>query len=183
MTKRHQWLRWLARVDKAIEAFEKAVLAWSIIAMATVSVANVAGRNLFGYSLAFAEELNQILIILITFLGIGYGARHARHIRMSALYDQLQGRTRKALMVIITTGTGVLMFVLAWYAGRYVAGVAAAGSVTPALRIPLYVVYAWVPVGFAIAGLQYLLAAVRNLTAEGVHLSYQQAETYEEGGL
>jgi C4-dicarboxylate transporter, DctQ subunit len=45
---------------------------------------------------SFSEELNSILIILITFAGISYAARHGRHIRMSAIYDALPPKGRKA---------------------------------------------------------------------------------------
>lgn len=171
--------RFFRRLDRLLERFERGVLTAGILLMAAISIANVGARNLLGESLTFAEELNQVLVVLITFLGIGYGVRHARHIRMSAMYDQLQGRARKALMVVTALGTGLLLLLLAWYAGHYVADVHRIGSVTPALRIPLYLVYLWVPVGFAIGGIQYLLAAWRNLTTPGVHLSFQQKEAYE----
>lgn len=167
-------------LDRRIEAAERAVLAWSVIAMAGLSIANVIGRNLLGRSLAFAEELAQILVILVTFLGIGYGVRHARHIRMSAIYDQLAGGPRKALLTVTHLGTGLLLLVLAWYAGHYVAGTWDAGSVTPALRIPWFAVYVWVPLGLAVGGVQYLLGAVRNLTTSGIHASFQREEAYED---
>jgi C4-dicarboxylate transporter DctQ subunit len=175
-------LRALRGLDRAIERVERFILAYGVILMAVVSIINVVGRNLLNTSLAFTDEISQILIILVTFLGIGYGVRHARHIRMSAVYDQLQGIPRKALMVIISLGTAVLMFVLTWYAAAYVYETATLGSVSPALRIPLYLIYLWVPVGFLLGGIQYLLATVRNLTTPGVHLSFQQEEAYEEPG-
>lgn len=167
-------------IDRRMEAVERAVLAWGIIAMAALLIANVIGRNLLGRSLAFAEELAQILVILVTFLGVGYGVRHARHIRMSALYDQLEGRARKALLTVTHVGTGLLLLVLAWYAGHYVAGTYRAGSVTPALRIPWFAVYVWVPLGLAVGGVQYLLGALRNLTSPGIHASFQREEAYEQ---
>ncbi len=169
----------ITKADRLLEAFERLVLSASILLMAAVSITNVGARNLFGHSFSFAEEINQILMVLITFLGIGYGVRHARHIRMSAVYDQLKGRARKALMVIVSLGTGILLMVLAWYAVQYVADVYRVGSVTPALRLPLYLIYLWVPIGFIVGGIQYLLAAWRNLTTPGVHLSFQQKEAYE----
>ncbi|WP_303906799.1 TRAP transporter small permease [Thiohalomonas denitrificans] len=174
-----RFLPLITKADRLLEAFERLVLSASILLMAAVSIANVASRNLLGQSFTFVEELNQILMILITFVGIGYGVRHARHIRMSAIYDQLKGTVRKALMVIVSLATGILLLVLAWYAVQYVIGVYRTGSVTPAMRVPLYLVYAWVPVGFVVGGIQYLLAAWRNLTTPGVYLSFQQKEAYE----
>jgi len=172
----------LRRLDRLLERVEQLVLSTGIMALAAVTISNVIARNLFGTSLSFAEEVSGLLVVLITFLGIGYGARHARHIRMSAIYDQFTGRWRKGLMVLSCLGTALLLAILAFYAVRYVGKVHAAGSLTPALRLPLYWVYLWVPVGLAIGALQYLLAAWRNLTTEGVHLSFQQPEAFEPPG-
>lgn len=169
----------LGRLDGAVAGFERAVLVAGVLLMAAVNIANVLARNFLGGSLPFAEEVNQILTVLVTFVGIGYGARHGRHIRMSALYDQAQGRARKAFMLLITFGTSLLLFVFAYYAASYVETQWTIGRVTPALRIPLYAVYAWVPVGFALGGLQYFLAALRNLASPGVWLSFEREERYE----
>lgn len=175
-------MRVLATLDRGVEAVERWVLAGGVLAMAAVSIANVFARNVLGHSLTFAAEVSQLLVVLITFLGIGYGVRHARHIRMAAFYDQLTGRWRKGLMVLICLGTAALLFILAGLAIGYVVELAGRGRVTAALRLPLYWVYVWVPVGFVLGGLQYLLAAVRNLTTPGVHLSFQQREAYEPPG-
>ena len=175
-------LRALARLDRGVETVERWVLAGGVLGMAAVGIANVFARNVLGHSLTFAAEVSQLLVVLVTFLGIGYGVRHARHIRMAAFYDQLSGRWRKGLMVLICLGTAALLFTLAVLAVGYVVELAGRGRVTAALRLPLYWVYVWVPVGFLLGGLQYLLAAVRNLTSPGVHLSFQQKEAYEPPG-
>jgi TRAP-type C4-dicarboxylate transport system permease small subunit len=180
MAQARGWMGFFVRLDGGIAWIERFVLAGGILMMAAVSIANVIGRNFFDHSLAFAEEINQLLTILITFLGLGYGVRHGRHIRMSAFYDQLQGWARKALMVVICLVTGVLLLAMAWYAVGYVRDAEGVGSVTPALRIPLYLIYLWVPIGLALGGVQFLLAVVRNLTTPGVHLSFQEEEKYEE---
>lgn len=174
------WTRWLGRLDHWISRFEAFVLAWGVILMAVNSVANVLGRFVFQQSLYFSEELNQFLIVLITFVGLGYAARQGRHIRMSAFYDQLSDRGRKVLMVIIAAITAVIMFMLAYYAGQFVANLARRGRVTPALQVPLYITFLWVPVGFAITGIQYALTVLRNIQAEGVWISYEQLDGYDE---
>jgi hypothetical protein len=67
-------------VDSFISRFESVMLAIGVLLMALNTVANVVGRFIFQYSLFFSEELNRILIILITFAGISYAARQGRHI-------------------------------------------------------------------------------------------------------
>lgn len=166
--------------DKGIARFEAIVLAYGIILMAVNSITNVIGRTFFGRSLYFSEELNQFLIVLITFMGIGYAARHGRHIRMSALYDQLGDKGRKILMIFICIVTALIMFLLAYYSYGYVVKVASMGRVTPALRMPLYLTYIWIPIGFVIMGIQYSLAVIKNLQEKEVYISFEHIDTYED---
>lgn len=174
-------IRILNTVDKTLETFETYVLSYGIILMAINTIANVFGRNLFNQSIYFSEELNQFLIVLVTWVGLGYASRKGRHIRMSAVYDQLGHTLQKGLMIIISAVTGVVMFVLAYYSVQYIGGLIDRGTVTPALRVPLWITYVWVPIGFVITGIQYLLAVVRNLRAHEVYISYTQVDQYEEG--
>lgn len=166
--------RWITRV-------EELCLAWAMIGIAVLTIANMTARTLFGDSLAFAEELTQFLMVLVTFLGLGYGVSQGRHIRMTALYDQLSLRLRKALMLFITGTTSALMFVLTWLSLEYVFGtVMQLGSMSPVLRMPLHLVYIVAPLGFLLAGIQYALAFVKNVTTEAVYLSFDHEDTYEE---
>jgi C4-dicarboxylate transporter, DctQ subunit len=173
-------LKPLAIADDLIARFEAVVLGFGVLVMASVSIINVVGRFAFGQSLFFAEELNQFLIVLITFVGIGYAARKGRHIRMSAIYDSLPDRWRKVLMVLIALITAAAMFVLAYYAYIYVAKVAATGRIAPSLRVPIYLTLLWVPVGFVITGIQYTLTALVNLLRRDVYLSVAIVDSFDE---
>jgi C4-dicarboxylate transporter, DctQ subunit len=173
-------MRILAAVDNGMARFEAFVLAFGVLLMAANSIANVVGRFVFAQSLYFSEELNQFLIVLVTFVGLGYAARKGRHIRMSAVYDQLSDRQRKAVMILIAAVTAMVMFVLAYYSYVYVARVAKLGKVTPSLQVPLYLTYFWVPLGFIITGIQYILTVVKNLQSDDVYISYEQVDTYDE---
>ena len=156
--------------DNAISRIESVMLALGVMLMAINTIANVVSRAI-GSTIFFSEELNRILIILITFAGIGYAARHGRHIRMSALYDALPAKTRKVLMIVITVITALTMFALCYFAIGYIAKVAKSGRVLSAMQIPVYWIYLWVPVGFFITGVQYALTALKNVVQKDIYLS------------
>lgn len=175
----HEGLR---RLDRAIGKAEAFVLTTGILLMAANTIANVAGRYAFSQSLYFSEELNEFLIVAITFFGLGHVTRKGQHIRMSALYDLLAPRARKLVMILIASLTSLVMFLLAWYALEYVEKVADRGRVTPALQVPLYLTYLWVVAGFAITGIQYLLTVFKNLdfSEARVYLSFSVVDEYED---
>lgn len=169
----------LGTIDSAISRIESVMLAVGVLLMALNTISNVVGRFVFQSSIFFSEELNRILIILITFAGISYAARQGRHIRMSAIYDALPPKTRKVMMIVITLVTAAFMFGLCYYAVGYIETQAGRGRVLPALQIPVWWTLLWVPVGFLMTGLQYLLTAIKNITEQDIYLSTNVLEGYE----
>ncbi len=181
-TNGNPFTRGLARLDAFIGAIEVQILSWGIIIMAANTIANVFGRYVFSQSIYFSEELNEFLMVIVTFMGLGYATRKGIHIRMSALYDTLPPRAKKAMMIVIALTTAVMMAVLAWYALEYVQKVARRERVTPALQVPLYLTYIWVIVGLAVTSVQYLLTAIRNFdfSDEDVYVSYSEIDSYDD---
>ncbi|MGV0817871.1 TRAP transporter small permease [Martelella sp. FOR1707] len=173
----------LGVIDTTISRIESFFLATGVLLMALNTVANVVGRFAFQQSIFFSEELNRILIILITFAGISYAARHGRHIRMSAIYDALPSNVRKPLMIGIALVTALFMFGLCYYSIGYLLTQASRGRVLPALQIPVWITLVWVPVGFFMTGAQYVLTAIKNMTSRDIYLSTSVLEGYEEDEL
>ncbi|WBU56107.1 TRAP transporter small permease [Paracoccus sediminicola] len=169
----------LGVIDVAIARIEAVLLALGVLAMAINTMANVVGR-LIGRTIFFSEELNQALIILITFAGISYAARHGRHIRMSAFFDAMPFRPRKLLMIFIAAVTAAMMFLLTWYSFSYVLEQASRGRVLPAMQIPQWWIIVWAPLGFLLTGIQYTLAAIKNLIDKDIWLSTSTVEGYDD---
>lgn len=170
----------LGWIDTGISKAEAVILAMGVILMAINTIANVVSRFALGESLHFSEEINRILIVMITFAGIGYAARHGRHIRMSAIYDALPTGGRRWLMIVICSFTALVMFVLCYYSVGYIQTVYGRGRVLPSLSIPVWMMFVWVPVGFAITGIQYLLTAIKNLTSRDVYISTHVVDGYKD---
>lgn len=117
--------------DQGLDWFEQFALVSGIAAMAAVSVANVISRNTIGSSLQFASDVTQLLLVLVTFMGIGIGARNARHIRVSAIHDMLPEPAQKVLLTIVGFGTSALLFLLASYGWAYAQSVQRSCRVLP----------------------------------------------------
>lgn len=166
---------WLRRAEAAL-------IGGGILVIAALTITNVFSRTLAGVSLAWAEEVCRFLIVLVTFVGLSYGAGLGRHIRMTAIYDQLPERVRKALMLVISASTSALLLALTAWSLRYVGTVRALGTVSPVLQVPLWIVYLAAPLGLGLAGVQYALTFVRNLLEEEIYLSYEVREIGADSG-
>ncbi|MFI9652753.1 TRAP transporter small permease subunit [Guyparkeria halopsychrophila] len=175
--------RALIRLDWVVGWIENIVLTGAILLMAGLNIANVLGDNLLKQGLPFAGEINQALLVIITFVGVAKAARHGRNIRMSAIYDQLKGPWRKGANIVITTGSAIVMFYLTYHAVIYEAQLRSIGQATPSLGIPLWILYLFVPAGLFLAGLQYALTTVRNFTSPELYRSFLEREVYEDADL
>ena len=170
----------LGSIDNLFSKIEAIMLATGVLLMALNTCINVVARFVFGEGLFFAGEINRILIILITFAGIGFAARLGRHIRMSAFFDMLPDKGRKFVMIVVSIVTAVIMFALAYFSFQYVVSVYERGRILPALGFEIWWIYIWVPLGFAITGLQYLLTAYKNLISKEVYLSSSVVDGYAD---
>lgn len=143
-------------------------------------LANVVARSLFNSSLSFAEEVGQFFIILVTFVGVSYCARWGRHLKMTALVELLPFRVRKILVLFVTLTTSLLMFYLAYLGVQYVWQLYTFERVTPALRIPMYVIIVFVPIGFLFGGIQYIHEFVLNVRSNDIIDGTKQSKVDKE---
>ncbi len=173
-------LKALDFIDTQISRLEGFMLAVGVIAMTINTIAAVISRFVFNNAITFTDELNVIFIVVVTYAGLSYAARNGRHIRMSAIYDAMTERMRKALMVVMTSVTSAFMFFLSFYSCTYIVEVYESGRILPALGLPVFYIYLWVPVGFVMTGLQYAFTAVKNLTQKDVYLSTNVKDGYAD---
>ncbi|SDJ32067.1 TRAP transporter small permease [Salimicrobium halophilum] len=143
-------------LDKGILKLEEFILSYAIILIALMVISKPITRTLLGYTLPFADEVSQISVTIATFMGISYAARKGRHISMSAFYDMAPFKVRKVLSIFIPLLTAIILFAFAYYSTLYVLDIKASGRVTPALQMPTYILYMFIPIGFFLGGIQFI---------------------------
>lgn len=178
--KRNIFLTVLNSIDRGLDWIERTIIASSVLLMAFLMSAHVMGNLLFNRGIPGTYEVTEMLVVIITFVGLGYAARHARHIRMSAVYDLLKGRVRKTLLIIISVGSAVLMFYLAYKSAQYDLALYVRGRTSSALHIPMWIINLALPAGFTLAGIQYSLTALRNLISKDIYRTFRDIEVYSE---
>lgn len=167
------------RLGRMIDGFEVMCLSIGVGMLTILLIANVFFRTFF-QSIYFIEEVGTFLIIFITFIGISYAARKARHIRMGALLDLMPPKLEKAFIFVITAVSALVLMLMSYHALIYVIRVKNFGQTSPALRIPSWTVLVIVPLGFLSAGIQYARTFMKNLKEKDVWQSPEQKSEYEE---
>lgn len=153
----------IINLNKKVRKLEELLISYGIIIMAIVLVANVISRVVFSNSIQAAEEIGQVLIVMITFIGTSYAARMGKHITMSALIDSIPRKYKKFYIYFTSAVSTVLLWWLGYLGTLYVLRIMNSGRITPSLQFPMWILYIFVPLGFFLASLQYLVTIVANI--------------------
>ena len=166
------------KIGLAIEWIEVTLLCTGVTMMAAFLIVNVFARN-FYRSIFFTEEAVRFLIIFVTFVGMSYGVRKARHIRMGAIFDAMNLKIKKILIILISSVGAVVMFLLTYHSYLYVQWGIERGIVTPSLLLPIWTFYVIMPIMFFSSGIHYIRTIFKNLHEEEVWLSPEQQSEYD----
>jgi TRAP-type C4-dicarboxylate transport system permease small subunit len=147
-----------ARAPGAAERWFVALNRFAVVLLMALMVAlvfaNVVTRYVFNYSIIWAEELSQYLMVWIAYIGAGLALREGRHVSVDIGQDLLPPAGRTALRFVVA------LLVLAFMATLTVLGVQFAQFAwdleTPVMQAPLGLAYAAVPVGAAIFCVHFL---------------------------
>ncbi|MBE0575636.1 MAG: TRAP transporter small permease [Desulfuromonadales bacterium] len=166
-------------IGEVINWFEVGSLIVCVTALSTLLIVNFIARNFFT-SIYFAEEISEFLVIFTTFVGLSYGVRKGRHVRMGAFLEMMSPAVEKVFIIIISLISCGVMFYMTNASYEYLMNSINRGHLTPALRLPFWLYYVIIPVGFFMAGVQFLRTIVKNLTEKDTWMSPEQQSEYED---
>jgi TRAP-type C4-dicarboxylate transport system permease small subunit len=164
----------------ALRAVRVAAAAWVIACFVVMCIAvwaQVGGRYLLNYSIAWTEELATISQIWMVLVGAGVAARHDMHARIEVLLALFPLRIRRAL-TLATLALG-LVFLAAVAIGAQPMIRLGQFQTSPALGIPMWIPYLGLVVGPAYFAVEMIAATARNWT----HRPDPAAEAVENEGL
>ena len=162
-----------------INTFEVCSLVLCVGALTILLIANFIAREFFT-SIYFAEEISEFLVIFTTFVGVSYGVRRARHIRMGAFLDMMPPFIEKILLIIISAVSAFVMFFMAHASFYYLLHSLQKAHETPALKLPYWIFYVIIPIGFFMAGIQYIRTIIKNIVEKENWMSPEQQSEYEK---
>jgi len=141
-------LKWL---DKLEEIF----ISLTLLAANLLVVVNVIIRA-FGHGTMWSEELIRYMVIWVTFIGISYCVRVGGHISIELIPDLLKGKSKVILESIIYLTSFIFSVLLTWYSVQFVHTNYLYGQQSPALEIPIFLIYLVIPISGGLMTLRYV---------------------------
>jgi TRAP-type C4-dicarboxylate transport system permease small subunit len=153
-------LKWL---DKHIE--EVFLVIFSVV-MVTAIFMQVFMRYVLGSSLAWSEELARYCFIWLVYLGISYGVKKQRHIKVDIVLILLKDKWKIVLNIIANLIFLAFAVFVIIYGYSIADRLLSFGQTSPALQLPMGLVYLATPVGMGLTAfrlIQQLIQLIRTL--------------------
>ncbi|TAA73347.1 TRAP transporter small permease [Planococcus salinarum] len=151
-------LHWL---DRHIE--EVFLVLFSAVMVAVIFLQVVMRQ--FDSSLSWSEELARYSFIWLVYIGISYGVKKDRHIKVDVLLLVLKNKGK----IILTIIANLLFIVFAIFVIRYGTDIAmqllSFGQKSPANQIPMGLIYLAAPVGMGLTLIRLLQNLIKHIKA------------------
>lgn len=163
---------------RILDRIEELIVVVMLALMTLLTFLQVVMRYGFNSGFTWAVELTTIFFAVMIFVGISYGVRTGAHIGVDALIKTFPPLARRATSIVV-----VLLCLL--YAGLviygswiYVSKMKLIGVELDDLPIPIWVVRAILPIGFALLTLRFVqvLWALVTGRSDRLHLGNEAAD-------
>lgn len=116
-------------------------------------------------SLAWSEELSRYMYIYMLYLGISYGVRTNRHLRISLIQNLLKEKGQKILSLLSDLLFFAFSLIVVLNSAKVAMLIANLGQITASTGMPMYIVYMGVPIGFSLV----IIRLIQNIIHKIVH--------------
>lgn len=146
------------------EHFEEAIIIFLLVVISVVELMQVICRNVPGIpALSWAEEMARYAWIVTVFISLPYTIRTSSTLRVTALVEAFPWKVYNVVNVVVDIITAVAMAILAWTSITVIGQVQAGGSVSPAMQIPMWIMYVIIFIGFALGALRAIQMCVIHI--------------------
>ncbi|MFO7543252.1 MAG: TRAP transporter small permease [Thiobacillus sp.] len=163
---------------KIFDRIEELIVITMLALMTLLTFLQVVMRYGFNSGFVWALELTTIFFAVMIFVGISYGVRVGAHIGVDALVRKFPPRLRRTTSIIV-------VLLCLFYAGLviygswiYVSKMYVIGVELEDMAIPIWVVRAILPLGFALLALRFgqVLWALITGRSDSLHLGNEAAD-------
>jgi C4-dicarboxylate transporter, DctQ subunit len=135
----------IAALDRALARLEDGLLAAAIASGTVLTCTQVVLRYVFSSGIDWSEEVTIYAAVWATFIGAAAGLRMNGHLIVDALVVWAPDKVSAVLAKTGLVVTGLFGCAFAWYSGSLVLRTQHLGQLTPALQIPMWIVYLVMP--------------------------------------
>ncbi len=176
--------------------FEVIFIVIILAATSVIIFGQVIARYVFDDSFYWSEEIARYLFIWLVYIALSYAVRVDKHIRMDTLLSlNLLSDSWKKIVCLLADGIFLgFALVIAYLGGKVLVVTIQRGQIMPSTELPMYLVYAAMPLGYFLCSfrlIQRIVFRLRHFHADFITFSrplgtlnimkVDEDETAEEG--
>lgn len=143
-------------LDKIVSKVEELIAVIGLSAMTVITLVAVFFRYVLQSPIIWSEEAARYLMVWSTMLGISIATRQKAHLGIDIFVSMAPKKLQRALEIFSTLMMIVMFVFLTIISIVFIQSAIRTGNVSPMLRIPFYIIYLALPLGFG-------LSAVRSI--------------------
>ena len=156
----------MKKLDVVLDRIEEILCTALAIVMAVSILIQVINRNTVKMPIVWCEELARYCMVWLIFVGISAGVKKGSHIGVDVLVNLLPAAMKRGVKIFTNVLVTGLYGYLTYLSVDITLGIRETGQVSPAMQIPMYLIYAGLIVGLFMSTLRALQVTV-DLIQEG----------------
>jgi len=104
----------IVKITRFLNKITSEIASWFVFLMMILAVVDVVGRYVFKSSIFGSQDLTQLMMVIVVFLGFGIEAEEDKNVRIEILY-QYFGKKLKAVMNILAWLVGISVYAVVAY--------------------------------------------------------------------
>jgi C4-dicarboxylate transporter DctQ subunit len=155
--------RALDRIEDGLAVVAAALIAFSVVAVTV----DVGSRYFMNRPLPWVFEVTEYILLFVPCLGMAWLARNDGHVVIDIVTSRLSPSVRARLAAVVALVVAGVCFFIAWWG--WVAtreSYAAKAVIENILQTPQFAIYAAIPFGFLLCGVEFLRKSWRSWHGE-----------------
>ncbi|GEM_PF-348511 len=149
--------RRLVMADRALSRAESFITIVCFALMCVFVIAGIVMRFILKIPNQYGEEASRYLMICGIFIGVSIGVRQKAHLGVTIVAEKLPGKLSKTVFVAAGIITTLGYLVLTFYAFRFVRMMYGFGQTSPAMNVPMYLIYSAILAGLFLSSVRSVM--------------------------
>ena len=147
----------MRKVDVVLSRIENWVSTSCFVLMSIFVIVGIVLRYVLQIPNRFGEEASRYLMICGIFFGISVGVRKKAHLGIQIFVEKMPARASKIIKLIASLVTVFAYFSFTYLAFLFVMHTHRFGQTSPAMNIPMYVVYSTLLAGLGLSFIRSIM--------------------------
>jgi len=144
------------------EHLEEAIMVFLLALISSVMMAQIIARNVFN-SMTWPEEFSRYCYIWTVFLSLGYTMKKGNMLKVGLVMDLLPTKIRRSIEIVVNLIILAICVVFFRHAITYTGKIYNMGQISPAMHLPMWIMYLATVLGFGLASIRTVQQIVHNI--------------------